>query len=169
MGSKECILCIFWLASGAPCWSECLLCLSDVCVSKSIHHIVCTMVHPNRQGREERHEGHTHLNKFQAPGKKKSSYIWPVEVKSKILIPLKLSCILDMLLVGDKGLPHNHCFELCLDQIRDKEVTVNKMLFPHSQRFSNRNKRHYKAKCKWSIWKFYGNKLKKIRRKIDKI
>lgn len=53
MWSKECILCIFsWLATGSPHWSECLLCLSVVIISKGIHtHLV---VQPNRKERERK-------------------------------------------------------------------------------------------------------------------
>jgi len=83
-----------------------------------------------------------------------------VEVKSKVVTPLKMSCILGMLPAGNKDLPHNHCFGLCQDQIRAEEVTLNELLFPPSQRFSDLKERLYKA------FKSYRHKLRKIRRKI---
>lgn len=77
-----------------------------------------------------------------------------MEVKSKVLAPLKTSCILVMLLVGDKDLPAPQSLLWALlrsDQGRAEEVTVNETLFPPSQRFSDLKERHYKAQRKGSI------------------
>lgn len=160
MWSKEYILCIFsWLAGRAPCWSECLLCLSDVLISKCIHYIVCVMVLPNRQATEERYEGYPHLNKFQVPGG--GGGVGGIKLHLTSGSQEQGSHSFKNLM----HLRHAPCWRqgfapqsllwalLRSDQGRAEEVTVNEMLFPPSQRFSDLKERHYKAQRKGSIWK----------------